>query len=264
MAANGDYRWIRPDGSEVSFPDRGSLMARIHSREIAPDDLVRISSDGPWMKAGDLVASMEARLDELAAQMEPDHGYSMGEVPWHPTSKPGPSGDEAGWTTAHAPWRRYFARLADFTLAGLVFAILLMFLAPEVFADPENEVLLTWGSVLLAFPVLDAFLLSRWNTSPGKWMLSVRTVRPRSEPIPYGDALRRAYGVLIRGMWLGIPFLAIIPLVRAHGRARKGEYQPWEASTRTYTQVRALDGKVLFYIALMMLVFLLLLAEAAS
>jgi len=241
------YAWLRWNGEEVPFRDRASLLAEVLRGNISEDHEIRLSSDGPWVRAGDVLdAIMGAAMDAHAGM---DHAHAAFDSGGETAARfgQGPSLPE-GWRPHASPWRRYLARLFDFGFAGFALGLFLVLSDPELATDPGAEGLIWMASLFFAFPVLDGWILSRWNTSPGKWLLSVRTVRPRGERIPYGVALRRAYGVLIRGMWLGIPFLALIPLIRSYVRASRGEFQPWEYSARTYTIAGPLGPKVLVYL----------------
>lgn len=261
-------KWIRPDGKEVSFPDRPTLLSKILGGHVGETDLVRLTDDGPWVKAGEVSDSLQVALDEevrshksrASWDSEQPKALAVGEDRAADTTDW--QADDPVWKPDHAPWRRYFARLADLMLAGLVVGLILGFLLPDLFLDESAEAMVWLIVVLFGFPVIDAFTLSRWQGSFGKWLLSVRTVRPNAEPIPYGEALRRAYGVIIKGMWFGFPLLTIIPLLIAHSRAKRGEPQPWEKAARTYTLTTAFGAKVWWLVLLFLIIFALSVLDA--
>lgn len=278
MDSQQECRWIRSDGREISFPDRATLLARILAGEIGDDDLVRVSKDGRWARAGDLRASVESVLEQNSHphddSREPPSQLPSGASAWRsdhtarrtrgPDTGPEPLSSEPAWTPDHASWRRFLARLADLGLAGLLTGAAFGLLLPGVVGDPSNDFWVGAVSLLVTFPFLDAFVLSRWRTSPGKWLLSVRTVRPEGEPIPFEWALSRAYGVVVKGMWLGIPILHIIPLIRAYSRASKDQPQPWEETSRTFTEVAPFGGKVVLYVGLILLILTAIVIDAAA
>ena len=234
-------RWIRGDGQEVRVSDRCEMLAMILSGDIGERDFVRISPDGSWIRAGEVMETLVSGLDRddpSRSSGSEDRGPKPGGA--EPQSPP-PYDPAPPWTPKEAPWRRYFARIFDFVLGGMAVAVTLGLLFPAVWNAGSFEGWVAVLGVLVGFPVLDAVCLSKWQTSPGKWLLSVRTVRPDGRRLTYGAALGRAYGVMVSGMWFGIPILAIIPLARAHLRASRGEAQPWEKSTGTRTEVRPLQ-----------------------
>lgn len=259
-----DYRWIRSDGQEIHFSDRREILAMILSGEIGQDDLVRITADGGWVRAAELRATLESALDAEASSR--GSGYEEREPApgWSREGSPGDQHPDPAWSAAEAPWRRYFARMFDFAVAGVALGIPLGILFPALFIDDSLDGVLTVLGVLVGFPVLDALFLSKWQTSPGKWLLSVRTVRPDGRRLTFGDALGRSYGVLIKGMWFGIPLLAIIPLLMAHSRASRGEPQPWERATGTRTEVRPFGVKLLLFLVLVGLFIVLLALDSVA
>lgn len=268
MDGTEQCKWIRKDGTEVSFPDRRALLERIFKGDIGDDDLVRLTHDGPWVKAGEIKGSLEAAVNQAVHfhETRAARGSERSDPPAVPEDHPTEDDKEwqiedARWKPDHAPWRRYFARMADFTLVGLVVGLLLGIVFPELFLAESSESWVWLAVMLVGFPVFDAFTLSRWHSSFGKWLLSVRTVRPNEEPISYGQAFSRAYGVIIKGMWFGFPILSLIPLGVAYSRARRGEPQPWERTARTYTLVAPFGGKVLWLVLLFLVLFMLLVLD---
>jgi uncharacterized RDD family membrane protein YckC len=256
-------RWIRSDGTEVEFADRGALLRALLAGEIPNDALVRTADDGPWIKAAELRRRVEAAVPGGEARTPSDRHSDQptsrsqedkADIAAGPEDTPGgPRGGEE-WVPASAPWRRYLARHIDLFLAAILVTILMGVIAPDIVGSDEGTIIIWIGTVLVAFPLMDAVFLARWGASPGKWSFSVRTVQPSGERLGWEDALGRAYGVIGRGTWFSLPFLAIIPLLGSYRRATDGTPQPWERSSGTRTEVQPIGGKLALVVVASMLV----------
>lgn len=266
MSESSGYRWIRSDGKETPLPDRQVFLAKLFSGEIQGGDLVRRPTDRVWVKASKVRKEVEAALDrelltadawgdKMTSQLPrsfPANESYVTESPTPPklTQSPrhAPPEDRSPWQRRDAPWRRYFARFFDFSIAVLTIAIGMGLLIPELL---YSELANTWihiGTVLIGFPIIDAFFLSRWNTSPGKWLLAVRTVKGDGKKFSFLQALGRAFDLVMRGTWFGIPVLTMIPLAAAYRRASRGDRQPWDENLETHTEVKLIGLRFLLYL----------------
>lgn len=99
-----------------------------------------------------------------------------------------------------SPWRRVGARFLDqLMLVNLPVTLLL--------AGAEAA----WGffAVLLwqaAWIALEARMLSRFGSTPGKWVYELRVVQTDGAKLSYGTAFRRGWSVLFLGLGAG-PFM---------------------------------------------------------
>ena len=98
------------------------------------------------------------------------------------------------------PWRRYFARTFDLALIGLlsqaVLAVAFRLNVARIgnFAD--------WGLGLLHWAILifaEAFLLSRFSTSLGKWILGIRILHISGRKLSFAEGLSRTGMVFVYG-----------------------------------------------------------------
>lgn len=129
---------------------------------------------------------------------------------------------------AAGAWRRFLARLFDMwwqiVLIGLVVGVGLAVLGPRAMAwvmAPAGSLVLGMLLVLLGF-VLDAALLARFATTPGKYLLGVRVQTIGGQPLSWRAALRRNLGVWAAGMGLAIPLLNLVLMVRQGWRVGEG------------------------------------------
>lgn len=259
------FRFIDESGQENVVADAAELGRIIASGRIHPDTMIIDSENGRWQPARDLdIYSSAMAASHLDAEFTWIRDTSARETfRSHRDSRPNPDlngntdarsfqpGDKSeDWEVSSAPWRRYFARWMDLAVASALCGLLLGFIFPESVDGDSFDALIFVIVAGVGFPVLDAITLSNWHSSFGKWLLSIQTVKVSGERISFSEALARAYGVIIKGLWLGLPLLSIIPLVKAHTRATRAEAQPWEISSGTQTLARPLGIKVALYIAI--------------
>lgn len=148
--------------------------------------------------------------------------------------------EDDGWQDMQpAPWRRYFARMFDTGLLGLLIFMplgtALAFLFPDVFSmlfESDGwliaSVMDVVATYLAALPVI-ALLIGLTGTTPGKWLAGVRITRRDGRPIGFSNALRREFNVWTRGMAFAIPVITLIPLFLAHNRLVREKATSWDA-----------------------------------
>ena len=132
----------------------------------------------------------------------------------------------------HSPWRRYFARSFDHSLASL--AAGLPFIANRwITVWPKSYSmllipLLTIVVILIAEPVL----LATWGTTPGKWIFGLYVREPDDEPkLGWIDAFSRTFSVLWYGYGMFLPVVSLVRIIKCYNKAVKGETLPWEEDT---------------------------------
>jgi uncharacterized RDD family membrane protein YckC len=112
-------------------------------------------------------------------------------------------------------WLRWLARTVDemmwFTLIWLT-AVSAGWLGLWDFLWRHPVML--FGPAVAWIPV-EAFLISRFTTTPGKWLLGIRVTDDLGQPLSYLAALKRSAIVLAIGNGLGLPTLMLLPLLQA-------------------------------------------------
>lgn len=69
------------------------------------------------------------------------------------------------------------------------------------------------GPAALWVPV-EALLLSRFGTTPGKWLLGMSVADDLGQALTYPAALKRSALVLVTGNGLGLPFMLLLPMLQ--------------------------------------------------
>lgn len=138
----------------------------------------------------------------------------------------------------HHPWRRFFARTVDVSTIGLLLILLVAFAAgatmptkAEGFAKAlENPIIAGFLLYLFWLPVEVAFL-SLFGTTPAKWLFRIRVVHPDGELLSFSEAVNRTLLVWVRGVGIGIPFVALFTQLFAYFRLTRTGATLWDTST---------------------------------
>ena len=129
------------------------------------------------------------------------------------------------------PFRRYFARMLDYALCNLVWIAILALLRVNPAAGGAWELVLDiLGTVvsLLLMLAAEPIFLSKLGTTPGKALLGLKLTRSDGSLLSYHEAARRTANVIIFGMGLNLPVVALITNILAYRRCRNEWGQPWE------------------------------------
>ncbi len=114
------------------------------------------------------------------------------------------------------PWRRYFARVLDYWLLNIAVNFVLVVLLrirplPGAFMNAIIAVLA--GA---AFIPVEAFMLSQWATTPGKFIFGIRIDSVQGGNLRFSQAFSRAGSVYAEGTFFRIPFLQIYSMLRQY------------------------------------------------
>lgn len=126
-----------------------------------------------------------------------------------------------------APWRRFFARMAD----QLFYGILWYALVGLVFrANPTGNAanLLRDLCVIVMNLFLEPLLLHWLGTTPGKWLFGLSVTAEDGSRLTYSDALDRTWWVLYRGFGLFIPIYGLYRLWKSYSACQENEELDWE------------------------------------
>lgn len=136
-----------------------------------------------------------------------------------------------GATWAHSLWQRFWARSFDLELAGLLVTFLLSFVFHASSVTNDGFVfnwftaLLTWLVVL----VLEPLLLSRWGTTPGKWLLGLELRGTDGKKLRYSEGQLRTWRVLGCVYGYHIPFYTCYRNYKAYKTCRDNEEMEYDS-----------------------------------
>ncbi len=215
------------DGAMQGPLPEEDLRRRFLQGELSQETLVWAEGMAAWAPA--------ARVHSLTSAPPPPPPpgavLAAASAPVVMTSAGASRGRSSAVPAVHRPWARLGARVADILLFQLVVSLLVPAAwipeATDTFALQVFMLVLTAGS-LLAWTFLEAFLLSRWGMTPGKWMYRVRIVNPHGHFLTYSEALRRSLGVFVQGLALGLPGVQLIAMALAYKELNETGLAPWD------------------------------------
>ena len=160
------------------------------------------------------------------------------------------------------PWRRYFARRLDYYIVTLFFtAVLALVFRVNISRIPGIvDWLLVYVYWALLIP-LEALLLSRFGTTPGKWIMGIRLEHADGRRLTFSQAAGRAWEAFGRGTGYNIPIYNIYRLWKSYKEVRDGDGPEWDYEV-TLTAVDYRQWRTAAYLAAWVLVFLLSLGAA--
>lgn len=134
------------------------------------------------------------------------------------------------------PWVRFWARVLDYLIWGAIISfciygnpfIFWYHIMSFNFSSIYTCIFLIFS--LMSLVPIEAFLLSTWGYTPGKWLLMVTIRDNNGNKLSYRKALKRAVAVFIFGIGLGIPIITIIALFMAHYKLTKDSTTLWDES----------------------------------
>src|SRR5690606_6248205 len=105
-------------------------------------------------------------------------------------------------SVAPRPWTRFWARSLDqfFFMCLCLGALMILRQAGWATVDYLDF----WQNVLLflmiGWHLIEAFLITQWATTPGKYLLGIRVTDADGNHLQYGASLRRTFGVYVLGL----------------------------------------------------------------
>lgn len=128
----------------------------------------------------------------------------------------------------HFPWQRFFARLLDAQIYRSLWALILPALGFNMLKSSRGGVLflelLTLGTMFL----LEPLLLSRFGTTPGKWLFGLRVTSPDGRRLTYAEGRERTAYLFWYGIRLNLPVFRLYRLYVSYTDEQQEKELPWE------------------------------------
>ncbi len=157
-----------------------------------------------------------SRFDSLDAR----HYLALLEQPQEP-QKPPTVFSECTPREYH-PIRRFAARMMDYALLWLIVEFLIVVVLRIRVVSTLWDMVLDYGLLFLSVP-LQAWMLHKWGTTPGKWVMGLSVPSEDGSFLDYSSALNREKDVLKLGLGYGIPGYSLYRLYRSWQ-----DYGDWE------------------------------------
>ncbi len=114
------------------------------------------------------------------------------------------------------PWRRFWARILDYSLlnAAVQFVIVVILRIRPVPGEFLNALIGVASAA--AFIPLEAWMLSKFRTTPGKYIFGIQVESIQGGNMRFFEAFQRSRIVFVEGMFLNIPFLRAYTWIRRY------------------------------------------------
>ncbi|RBP38570.1 uncharacterized protein DUF4339 [Roseimicrobium gellanilyticum] len=135
------------------------------------------------------------------------------------------------------PWLRFWARMLDMAWFFCAVTFLLGLILPESarqwLGQIERPLIPLEPFFLLFYVPVEAWMLSRYGTTPGRSLLRIQ-VRTLPGGFPsYRQALHRSLLVYVKGLALGLPFITMLVMLWWKFRIMESRVAPWDESSET-------------------------------
>jgi uncharacterized RDD family membrane protein YckC len=236
--------WFYAQNNEQHGPLTAEALRELLGTELPASTMVWSEGMESWVEASkveELVGvtpppPLQPRL--IVPQAEPvvgtaegfrGSGSAVGSRP-RPASVVPPHAGAAQQRSRQA-WARFLARSADIFLA---YWILSLPFGEEILYSQMSA--LYGPLILLAIVPLEAWCLSRWGMTPGKWLFRVRVVHTENRFLTFEEGLRRTFKVMLSGMALGIMLLQVLFNILAYKELLETGSTVWDRTYKTEVQ----------------------------
>lgn len=194
------------------------------------------SADCHIKEIAEVITSSE---ESAGAQLNGVVQLNSGTPEIHQESSVESSGVPSLFLGAHHPWPRFFARITDMALAAPLLYLSLFYPIGEY---PFIEFLLgtygaaslidnTWFIAVIVFVLwvpIEAFFLSAFGATFGKWLFGIRVLNSVGNKLSYGNAFLRSCKVLMFGMVLNLPIINMIACLLSYIKLVKTGSTVWD------------------------------------
>jgi uncharacterized RDD family membrane protein YckC len=134
------------------------------------------------------------------------------------------------------PWIRFWARIFDYTCYSLLLRFVLnpwLSSVPQDLSNLSPTVHIANALALLLYVPLEAWMLTRFGSTPGRALLRVQVRRLDGAFPVFRQALRRSFQVCIKAMALGLPIISWVTMIWARLRLLQRGATPWDEANET-------------------------------
>ena len=207
--------WIIQDGEKIGPIHDYEIRSRIGKGELPPTTPAWHEGLPAWKPLVE-ISLFEREFDHPAEHQDSPYAPPAAE-PFPPVPPP----------ARPALVRRFFARWFDLSLYPGIWWILMWVFAADIEAMWRNP----WF-ILLLYNIpwigLETFLLHRFGTTPGKWLLDLRVTNDDASHLSLKHAAKRSVQVLFFGLGLGWGPLTLICLVMSYFSATRFGRPLWD------------------------------------
>jgi uncharacterized RDD family membrane protein YckC len=260
--------WLIEDGERHGPFPAFEIENRIRAGELGGEQPAWTDGEARWRKLGEMPA-FAAVFRELVEREEKAWEQWEGgsaPLPAPPAGAPPPPLPPQALGFGH--WsRRFWARWFDLHLFGLLWWGGMRWAGRDLVAALTNPWLVL--AQLAPWFLIEAFLLHRFGTTPGKYLLGLRVRSENGQPIPLGACLIRCFRVWGVGLGFGLPMLVELCQIVALWVGRRTGRAWWDftshlrVTTDAIPVARIIAFAALFFVILQLRVQILMPAVPA-
>lgn len=151
---------------------------------------------------------------------------------------------EALPASAVRPWTRFWARNLDFFF--FLTACLVAFSALRQLGwvkAPTGEFLNYFPLFLPIWHLMEAYMISRWGSTPGKALVGIHVTDSESNRLGFRASLRRSLGVYVLGVGCYLAGFSLIASIFGYYTLSKNKRCFWDLSAESFVQHTPLQAR---------------------
>ena len=214
--------WIIRNGEKIGPIHDFDVRRKINTAELTPDTPAWHQGLGAWRPLGEIdlfrrefelpttpEQDPPAASPEAAPTSESDTAthHPAEETHTQPEDSPAPKHTPPPLPAKTAYGRRFWARWFDLSLYSSFWWLGMWTAGQDIKAALTNP----WIMFVQYVPwfAIEALLIQRFGTTPGKWLLGLKVVNLDDSPLDLNAAIRRSVRVLFTGIGFGWGLLAV-------------------------------------------------------
>lgn len=234
--------WLIQHGEKVGPFQDFEVRSRIQSGQLGKDDFAWHHGLAHWVRLGEIGIFHH----DFAAKSDLPEGLEKPEIA-QPNKQMIASGK------LHL-LRRFWARWLDMSIYAAAWWLLMYAIRSDIGAMITD----LWVVINLFIPwfALEAWLLHRFGTTPGKWLLGIRVLNENDSNMSLKESIWRTLRVMIAGVGFGWGMLAILCQVMSWFTARRLGKPIWDhmgqhkVVVRPLGVIRVIFVVIIFFISL--------------
>lgn len=232
--------WIIQDGDKRGPFQEFEIRRRFEAGEIDADTRVWHAHLEDWkpLREVEALKHLVSELREpVPAEPQPDQSPPL--LPEQPATPVTPNQDPEAAAPLHLG-RRFWARWLDLCLYSALWWLLMWASGRDIGALFRQP----WIVLLHYLPwfALEAWLIHRFSTTPGKHLLGIKVINQDGTPLDLGMSIARSLRVFFMGIGFGVQPLALICQGLGWITAKRLGTTLWDRAGKHLVDVRPLPG----------------------
>jgi uncharacterized RDD family membrane protein YckC len=137
------------------------------------------------------------------------------------------------------PWVRYFARLIDLYIGGVIVVVTWVLFSPTTYNKViglNNNEYVTGAILYIIWLFFESMMLATFGTTLGKWIFNSKVVSIDGGKLKFSTALLRSFSMWFNGLGLMIPLVNIFTLSNSFNQLKDvnyGGFTKWDIQAKS-------------------------------